>query len=338
MSGPVPADPVRGARPSSSPTTPPQTSRLDHEISALVRQGVLTREEAAALQGAARSDLAASSVTPDRSGRGLVLEVLGYVGGALLLGALIFLGATFWDDLSRTGRTVVALGALLFSAGGGALLVTLRTRRTLGLVLLALASAAAGFAYFTLTSDDHLVVSSAVVVVTSLVGLVLTRSAAFAVSGWCGSVMFVFMLVLNELEVTDPGSAAIRLAVGFALVALAFVAAGLRVDRTLAWSLAGLAGWASALAILFENPRGDVLCLLVATVVAAALFTAFVRVRRYPLAVIGCLVLLSLWPTALYQIVDSAVGVAVGLIAAGGVLIAVVVVLSRHRPGVSATA
>ena len=68
-----------------------------------------------------------------------------------------------------------------------------------------------------------------------------------------------------------------------------------------------------------------------ATLVAAALFVGVVRLQMYALAVVGCLLVLSIWPWALDQILDSALGVAVGLVAAGCVLITAAVVLTRLR-------
>jgi hypothetical protein len=47
--------------------------------------------------------------------------------------------------------------------------------------------------------------------------------------------------------------------------------------------------------------------------------------------VIGCVILLSIWPVSLYRILDDAVGAAIGLVAGGAVLIASVIMLSRHR-------
>jgi hypothetical protein len=66
-------------------------------------------------------------------------------------------------------------------------------------------------------------------------------------------------------------------------------------------------------------------------VVAAALFVGVVRLQLYGFAVVGCLLVLSIWPWALYQVLDSAFGVAVGLVAAGCVLIAAAVLLTRLR-------
>jgi hypothetical protein len=57
----------------------------------------------------------------------------------------------------------------------------------------------------------------------------------------------------------------------------------------------------------------------------------FVQTHRYVFAVIGCAILLSMWPVSLYRILDDAVGAAIGLIAAGAVLIATVIWLTRRR-------
>ena len=51
------------------------------------------------------------------------MEVLGYVGGALVLGAVIMLGSLFWDDLGSTGRKLVAVASLIVPALGGAALI-----------------------------------------------------------------------------------------------------------------------------------------------------------------------------------------------------------------------
>ena len=75
----------------------------------------------------------------------------------------------------------------------------------------------------------------------------------------------------------------------------------------------------------------SILAALLAVVVAALLFAGVVRLQMYAFAVVGCLIVLSIWPWALYQILDSALGVAVGLVAAGCVLIASAVALARRR-------
>jgi hypothetical protein len=145
----------------------------------------------------------------------------------------------------------------------------------------------------------------------------------------------VFNLIDGAAEM-DPTDVAAYLAVGFLLVGLVLAASGLLISRTLAWSLAGLAGWAASIALQGAT-NGEWLSLIAATVVSAALLAAFVQTRRYVFAVIGCAILLSIWPVSLYRIVDNAVGAAVGLVAAGAVLIATVIWLTR-RSRVSNTA
>jgi hypothetical protein len=185
--------------------------------------------------------------------------------------------------------------------------------------------------------EDHkFVVSAAIVVITSAMGAVLLRSGAFLVAGWSGGMLLVCAVVLNVIDSEAAGGPAtdvvpVHLAIGFLLVGVALVASGLVLSRTLAWSLAGLSGWAASIVLQMDVPHGEWASLVVATVVAAALLTAFVLSRRYAYAVIGCAILLSIWPVSLYRILNDAVGAALGLVAAGAVLIATVIVLSQRR-------
>jgi hypothetical protein len=148
--------------------------------------------------------------------------------------------------------------------------------------------------------------------------------------------LLVCAVVFNVIDVAVAGSedylvVPAHLAIGFLLVGLALAASGLLLSRTLAWSLAGLSGWAASIVLQIDTPDGEWLSMVVATLVSAALLTAFVLTRRYPYAVIGCVILLSIWPVSLYRILDDAVGAAIGLVAAGAVLISSVVVLSRRK-------
>ena len=104
---------------------------------------------------------------------------MGYVGGALVLGAVIMLGSFFWDDLGSTGRKLVALASLVVPAAGGAALIKGGARPELGQILLALACYAAGFAYLVIFEDQEFMVSAAVVVITSAIGAASLRSGAF---------------------------------------------------------------------------------------------------------------------------------------------------------------
>jgi hypothetical protein len=319
--------------------------RLEAQLTRLVEEHVLTASQAQELADAARADRldgqsvatepapALEPVPRSTNKSSAVLEVLGYVGGALVLGAVIMLGSFFWDDLGSTGRKLVALASVLVPALGGAALIKGRARPELGRILLALACYAAGFAYLVVFEDQKFVVSAAVVVLTSAIGAALLRSGAFLVSGWSGGMLLVCAVVFDLIETpvgVEPTKEAAYLAVGFLLVAVALAGSGLLLSRTLAWSLAGLSGWAASIA-LQGAANGEWLSLLCATVVTAALLTAFVQTHRYVFAIIGCAILLSIWPVSLYRIVDNAVGAAMGLVAAGAVLIGTVIWLTRRR-------
>jgi Predicted membrane protein (DUF2157) len=325
--------------------------RLEAQLTRLVEEHVLTASQAQELADAARADRldgqsvatepapALEPVPRSTTKSSAVLEVLGYVGGALVLGAVIMLGSFFWDDLGSTGRKLVALASVLVPALGGAALIRGQARPELGRILLALACYAAGFAYLVVFEDQKFVVSAAVVVLTSAIGAALLRSGAFLVSGWSGGMLLVCAVVFDLIETpigVEPTKEAAYLAVGFLLVAVALAGSGLLLSRTLAWSLAGLSGWAASIA-LQGAANGEWLSLLCATVVTAALLTAFVQTHRYVFAIIGCAILLSVWPVSLYRITDNAVGAAIGLVAAGAVLIGTVIWLTRRRR-VSATA
>lgn len=319
--------------------------RLETQLTRLVEEHVLTASQAQQLVDAARADrmdgqsvstvhtLVTEPAPRLTTKSSAVLEVLGYVGGALVLGAVIMLGSFFWDDLGSTGRKLVAVASVLVPALGGAALIKGRARPELGRILLALACYAAGFAYLVVFEDQKFVVSAAVVVLTSAIGAALLRSGAFLVSGWSGGMLLVCAFVFDLIETpigVEPTKEATYLAVGFLLVAVALAGSGLLLSRTLAWSLAGLSGWAASIALQGAS-NGEWLSLLCATVVTAALLTAFVQTHRYVFAVIGCAILLSLWPVSLYRIVDNAVGAAIGLVAAGAVLIGTVIWLTRRR-------
>ena len=248
-------------------------NRLETELARLVEQQVLSSSQAQGLVEAARADRLDNQPVPDESAArstprsSAVLEVLGYVGGALVLGAVIMLGSFFWDDLGSTGRKLVAVASLVVPALGGAALVRGRTRPELGRILLALACYAAGFAYLVVFDDRKFVVSAAIVVLTSAVGAVVLRSGAFLVSGWSGAMLLVCAVVFNVIDpvgTIGPADTAVpvHLAVGFLLVGLTLAASGLLLSRTLAWSLAGLSGWAASIVLQMDAPHGEWLSLV----------------------------------------------------------------------------
>ena len=103
--------------------------RLETQLARLVEQQVISASQAQELLEAARADVLDRQSVPAESAprssprSSAVLEVLGYVGGALVLGAVIMLGSLFWDDLGSTGRKLVAVASVVVPALGGLALV-----------------------------------------------------------------------------------------------------------------------------------------------------------------------------------------------------------------------
>jgi hypothetical protein len=79
-------------------------NRLETRLARLVQQQILSAAQATELAEAARADQLdgrpeQQESFPRSTPKGsAVLEVLGYVGGALVLGAVLMLGTFFWDD------------------------------------------------------------------------------------------------------------------------------------------------------------------------------------------------------------------------------------------------
>ena len=169
------------------------------------------------------------------------------------------------------GASWLLLRLLAVPALGGAALIMGRARPELGKILLALACYAAGFAYLVVFEDQEFVISAALVVLTSAVGAVLLRSGAFLVSGWSGAMLLVCAVVFNVIDVAEPSpveasrpaeeAVPVHLAVGFLLVGLALAASGLLLSRTLAWSFAGLSGWAASIVLQAYPSSGEWLSL-----------------------------------------------------------------------------
>ena len=315
-------------------TTSPPGSALEQKLRALVDEQALSPEQATQLWQAAQQDHEVpAEPTPSTGARPRsttgVLDVLGYVGGALLLGAVIFVGATLWDDLGRGAKIALAIASFLVPLAGGLVLELSRTRRGLARALLALACLAAGFACYTIMDGRSTEVPSGIAVVAAVIGGITLRSAVFYAPGWVAIMIFVPAFIDTWLDFGNPDDAGYAMAAGFLLVALVLVLCGLLLRRHVAWTLAGVSAWVASMVLMALEE--SYLAVGLATVVAAALFVGVVRLQMYALAVVGCLLVLSIWPWALYQILDSALGVAVGLVAAGCVLIAAAVVLTRLR-------
>ena len=324
------------------------SSRLDDELSRLVSAGVLRQYQAESLRDAADAEIEAALAgraqpepeppakpksPPSAAHSSALIEVLGYIGGALLLGAVGLLTVANWGEMGRAARVTTGTGAAVILLGAAVVLALLQRREQLSSALASLGCCVAGFAtYVAIEGATGRVVG--VVVALVLAGLGLWWLAGSSLLAAMFGILAVGVLVITADVLTPDTSSATNSAgiagTGFILVAFVMAVLGLVRDQVTAWSLAGAAMFSSSICWLVQD-RGEIMALAVGTAGPAALLYAYGRRRSSTYAVVGCAILLVIWPTALYQLTDNLAGVGVGLVIASGVLLVAVLLLSRRR-------
>ncbi|MEU4602423.1 hypothetical protein AB0F43_05535 [Kribbella sp. NPDC023972] len=328
-------------------------SRLDDELSRLVSAGVLRQYQADALRDAADAEVAAALAAPGRSRpqppaappagkpkepptathRNALVEVLGYIGGALLLGAVALLTVANWGEMGRAARVSTGTSAAAILLGAAAVLGVLRRREQLSSALASLGCCVAGFAtYVAIEGETGRIVGVAVALTLAGAGLWWLAGSSLLVATF--GILAVGVLVITADVLTpDTGGSTNSAGIagtGFILVAFVMAILGLVRDQVTAWSLAGAAMFSSSICWLIQE-RGEIMALAVGTAGPAALLVAYGRRQASAYAVVGCAILLVIWPTALYQLTDNVGGVAIGLVVASAVLLVAVLLLSRRR-------
>src|ERR1700716_13818 len=135
-------------------------SRLDDELRRLVSAGVLREYQADALRSAAAADSAppadapeqpapkTSRTPPTATHASALMEVLGYIGGALLLGAVALLTIANWGEMGRAARITTGGSAAVILLGAAVVLALLRRNEQLSSALASLGCCVAGFATY----------------------------------------------------------------------------------------------------------------------------------------------------------------------------------------------
>jgi len=328
-------------------------SRLDDELTRLVSAGVLRQYQADTLRDAADAEVAAALADPGRpqpqppaesspakprtpptaTHSSALIEVLGYIGGALLLGAVALLTVANWGEMGHAARVSTGTSAAVILLGAAAVLGVLRRHEQLSSALASLGCCVAGFAaYVAIEGETGRVIGVAVALALAVAGLWWLAGSSLLVATF--AILFVGVLVITADVLTpDTGAADTSAGIagtGFILVAFVMAMLGLVRDQVTAWSLAGAAMFSSSICWLIQE-RGEIMALAVGTAGPAALLVAYGRRQASAYAVVGCAILLVIWPTALYQLTDNMAGVAIGLVVASAVLLVAVLLLTRRR-------
>jgi hypothetical protein len=320
-------------------------SRLDDELRRLVSAGVLREYQADALRSAAAADSAppadapeqpapkTSRTPPTATHASALMEVLGYIGGALLLGAVALLTIANWGEMGRAARITTGGSAAVILLGAAVVLALLRRNEQLSSALASLGCCVAGFAtYVAIEGAAGRVAGVGVALVLAVLGVWWLTGSSLLVATF--GILAVGVLVITADVLTPANGTAMNTAglagTGFILVAFVMAMLGMVRDQVTAWSLAGAAMFSSSICWLVQE-RGEVMALAVGTAGPAALLVAYSRRHHSAYAVVGCSILLVIWPIALYQLTDNLAGVAIGLVIASAALLVAVLVLGRRQ-------
>lgn len=301
---------------------------LRESLSGLIEDGTLSAEQADRVEHvlrergiAPRRPSSPTTTLRERTG-----EVLSYVGGALVIGALILLVSLTWDELSKPGRIAICATAtvLLLAAAFGLSARSGASRRPAAIsTAAALGAVAAAITTWVSLEVDR----------SWPPGLVLLVVGAAAYAWWRGSPLVTAVFaggVLILLDVLDalPDSWAVTRTYGLAFVLYGFVWIALdrlRPRGVLGSSpMAGVLGGAVAVLgaeILAFDEHYPALGLAVGAVVILLLFGLFWYGRDWSYAVLGVLAALIVPSTALGRIWENALVGGVVLLIVGVCLV-----------------
>lgn len=295
------------------------TAEQDAALVRLVDDGVLTAEQGDAVRAA----LTVEEGVPRR-----VAEVLGYLGGGLVLAGAALLIGTSWEELTRPARIVVLLvsatvlmGAGVLIAGGprGLRAAKASARTRVAGVLFGLTAVVGGFAAATIAgSHEGLWATSTMLVLAAFGYLALPSLACLAVAA-VGCVAVAWQVVVEVFDADAPWLAGVLIVVGV-LWGVLTVAGVIRPAWAGFTAAAGIAliGGQVPLGSSEWTPWGY----LLTAGVALAGFAAY-RLHRSPVLLAAGVVGFTLAvPEAIWDWTGGSVGGAAIVLIAGAVLLA----------------
>ena len=321
-----------------------RSDSLHRALAGLIDEGTLSAGQAQRVDEVLR----ARAIRPDAPDgdenvperRERIVEVLSYLGGALVIGALILIVSLAWDDLAKVAKLAICGGAtvlLLAAATAVARIGTTtghRRRRALAPTLGALGAAGAALTVGVGIGVDAfrgLIVPGVVMAVVAGVGYLAWRGAPLVCALFGGGLLAV-VGVLDSL----PASWRIPVVIGAVVVGYGAVWLGighLRLveERHVAGVIGGTSCAVGAELASIDNDFAAI-GLVLGILVIAGMFTLFWTTRKWWYAVLGAATALVVPPTALGVIWGNALVVGVVLLVVGVALIVGAVLTVRRRP------
>ena len=319
---------------------------LEGRLARWVESGIITVDQAEAIrvqESSGRTEAEAQASPDVALGTGtrvpVMAEVLGYVGGALAIAALIAIIGEYWNDLGEVGQLGLAgLVAVVCLAGGGALArLKAPQAKRLGYFLLFLGVAAtgalAGLAANMLTVDPELpfVVASACALGVAAVVWWFHKTALqlVAVTG------SVAVLVTSSAVLWGGNDTGQIVAYSFMLLGALWCAAGqlgLLRPRTTAWVLGSAGVLVGPQLLIAESYDTSGEYLVMGLLVSLALIGAALWVGRTAPLGFGAAGIVIYVPQLLFEFFEDTIGAPIGLLAAGVLLVAMSALVIVARP------
>lgn len=318
--------------PAGTPADPAQTHRRTSPratavVDALVRAGLLDPVRRGAAADVVSDVLDGRTPEPRGGGRRRFAEVAGYVGGALVISAVVLFLLESWESLGPWAQVGVLLGVAVVLAGAA---VVIRqpgddVRRRLAATLLTGTAVAAAVAVATLVdeldgADYGSLPGFAAAVTVAAVGLAGYRLAPSVLGQLAVVVGLVYapgILLEDVLDLDGPTPLVLAgylllLGVGWLALAERRVWHERLAARIIGCGIVALAvQWP-----LFWGEPAWIAYLLTATAAACA-FAAYVQLRTWPYLVLGVALVTVVVPEALIDWTDGTLGVAGILLVSG---------------------
>ena len=309
---------------------------LNKQLETWLTDGIITEEQADLMRRSVAGSPEPVAEEPERR-IPIVTEILGYVGAALAIWAVVFLVSEFWGNLTDWAQaSLFAALALALFAGGATLLGTAEAAlRRLSAVLWAGSVLALGGALF-LVFDPILSFSVATTwtligVIAAVVGGLMLRqqpSVAQHVVLFAAT-MTAIMSALNlgtEPEIFVFGF----VAWGIGLVWLLVTRAGILQPRNTGVVLGALGMLYGAQMAAIEG-EADTFGILLGLATAALFATAGIMMREKLAIILGGVGIFWFVPQAMFHFCGEAFGGMFGLFLSGMAIVALAIWFSRHK-------
>jgi len=311
---------------------------LNQQLERWLADGIITAEQAEQMRlSAVGSPPAASSEPAEEKRIPIVTEILGYVGAALAMWAVLFLVSEFWGNLTDWAQaSLFGALALVFMAAGSALLDAEEPALgRLSSVLWAASVIALGGALYVLfdpiaglSIDTTWTLVGAIAAVVG--GLMLRRQTSVAqhVVFFAGvtTALMSLLYVGLEPELFVFGF----VAWGIGLVWIMVTRAGVLAPPTVGIVLGAIAMLYGAQMVAFEGEI-ETFGVLLGVVTAALFATAGIVMRERLAIVLGGIGIFWFVPQAMFHFFGETFGGMFGLFVSGLAIVALAIWFSRHK-------